>query len=381
LAARSCARSYQTKHPKLRLQQTKNITRVPALTKAEAGIIFYLTEIKTENTNRSCGGKPSLNSVDRHFFDPWERTKMFTRHLMKVFGALVLMVAGSTGGADAGGCLRCYKKTNHPAQYSTTTDTVVVKQGHYQWQQTPPTCTTNCEQVTIPGRSYWVTTPPVVEVVAEKVLIRPERVITKYIPPKCRVVCEKVEVAPAATVWRKKHGLLCEVATPARYKTVCKKVEVEPGHTTTVTLPAVYATRYVKKIVSPGTKVEHFTPSRVKTVCKKVWTPGTKTSYWVPPVTKTVTRTIQIAPATTSWDPVSCPTCGGYRPNHHHHHGGHHHGGYAPSHGGYAPAHGGHAPAHGGYAPAHGGYAPAHGGYAPAHGGYGPPSGGYTTPR
>lgn len=279
---------------------------------------------------------------------------MFPRELVKYLGAIALLV-GVTGTADAGNCLRCYKKTHHPGQYSTTTETVVVREGHYAYKQTPPTCSTNCEQVVIPGRSYWVTTPPKYEVVAEKVLIHAERTVSKYIPPVCRTVCEKVEVSPAATVWRKKNGLLCEVATPPRYRTVCKKVEIEPGHTTTTTIPAVYATRYVKKMVSPGTRVEHFTTAKVTTVCKKVWTPGTKTSYWVPPVTKTVNKTIQISPPSTTWEPVACPTCGGgYQPqpqpqphpcstcgggysphHHHHHHHGHHHHGYAPPHGGY----------------------------------------------
>ena len=161
-----------------------------------------------------------------------------------------------------------------PAVYKTVSKTIVKKK--------PSTRT-----VEIPAKY---------ETIKVRKLVVDAKEVRTIIPEKHEEVKKRVKVADGKYTWHAldKHGdmgkltgsVVCKKDYPAQYKTVKRKVVKAPATFKKVKVPAVHATKKVRKLVA-GTK-----EVRVK----------------IPAETKNVSKRIKVSSAKLEWKPVLCET-------------------------------------------------------------------------
>jgi hypothetical protein len=172
-------------------------------------------------------------------------------------------------------------------------------------------CTTSDTGVS--GCYRHVKTPPVYQVVTEKVMVRPAQVVERVIPAQTQTVTERVMVRPPLTVtrmvnsqhtqidqpimisperreWkvtRDVHGRKtgCWVTIPARYGNRPQTVMISPPRVVNDELPAVYENRTRTITIKPAQVVqETVAPAVYQTRERRVMTQKAST-LWAPVTT------------------------------------------------------------------------------------------------
>lgn len=191
----------------------------------------------------------------------------------------------------------CYARVIIPAQYKTTTRTVVKREAG--------------ERIEIVPARY--------EPATERILVKPASTKLVTVPAEYRTVTEKVIDQPAHTEWKIGTGIgsgkggvgfggaaaqverfggekvlstrtndtgevMCLVEVPATYKTISKQVLVKPATTKVIEVPAEYRTVDTMRLVQPASE------RRIP----------------IPEQTETLTSTDKISEESMEWRPVLC---------------------------------------------------------------------------
>jgi hypothetical protein len=129
-----------------------------------------------------------------------------------------------------------------------------------------------------------------------RVLVSPERTVTRVVPAQYVDVEERVMVTPER---------VRRVSVPATYRTVTETVVVRPGAARVETIPAEYRTVREPVVVQPGRW--DWRPARLVGGAwprdpRHVWTDPYGEVFWLvwtPPVTREVARQVLVRPART----------------------------------------------------------------------------------
>ncbi len=182
--------------------------------------------------------------------------------------------------AEAGSC---YARVLIPAQFKTTSETVVKREAGEKIEIIPARYQTVKEQVLVSEASQRLETIPAkFGYVEEKVMVVPatqrmvevpatqrideatgEIMCLVDVPAEYRTVTKRVVKTPATTRMIEK---------PAEFKTVKKRVMTEAPQTRMVEIPAEYKTIQVTKLVTPTQEKRVPIPADYQTVTKKVKT-------------------------------------------------------------------------------------------------------------
>jgi hypothetical protein len=173
----------------------------------------------------------------------------------------------------------CYARVIIPAQYKTTTRTVVKREAS--------------ERIEVLPARYEPST--------ERILVKPASSKLVEVPAEYRTVTERVLDQPARTEWKIGTGIgsgkgavgfggaaaqvdrfagqkvlttrtndtgevMCLVEIPATYKTITKQVLVKPATTRTVEIPAEYRTVDTMKLVQPASERRIAIPEQTEQV-------------------------------------------------------------------------------------------------------------------
>jgi hypothetical protein len=177
----------------------------------------------------------------------------------------VVLAASALAAEAGGGCTTCYQRVQHPAQYRTVAEPVMVR----------------------PAQTVAHATPAQYGTVHETVMVRPAQTIARHIPAEMGTVAETVMVSPGRKEWqvtRDAHGreVGCWVKIPAQYATQHRTVVTRPAQVAHEVIPAQYATHARHVVVRPA-QVHH---------------------QVIPAEYGVRHRTEMVAPATDSWQPV-----------------------------------------------------------------------------
>ena len=173
----------------------------------------------------------------------------------------------------------CYARVIIPAQYKTTTRTVVKREAS--------------ERIEVVPARY--------EPATERILVKPASTRLVEVPAEYKTVTERVLDQPARTEWKVGTGIgtgkgavgfggaaaqvdrfgdqkvlstrtndtgevMCLVEIPATYKTITKQVLVKPATTRVVEIPAEYRTVETQRLVQPASERRIPIPEQTETV-------------------------------------------------------------------------------------------------------------------
>jgi hypothetical protein len=220
----------------------------------------------------------------------------------------------------------CYARVLLPAEYSTDTQQVVLREASTKVEVIPAQYETGTEQVLVREASKKLEViPAVYEDGLEQVLVRPAATRLVEVPATYRTVTEQVLESPAQTIW-KKGGIasqsgrvlktaasgetgevLCLVEVPAKYKTVTRSVLDQPATTQEIAIPAEYTTVKTRILKSPPTTREIEIPAEYKTVTvTKLVKPATTRTIEIPAEYQTVSTQKLLQEPTLEWRRVLC---------------------------------------------------------------------------
>ena len=162
----------------------------------------------------------------------------------------------------------CFHEHYRPAQYTTETEQVLVRQAS--------------ETVEIVPAQY--------EMVEETVLVKEASTELVEVPAVYETVEERIVDKPAHTIWKKGTGpiqrideatgeIMCLVEVPETYKVVTRTVMKSAPTTKVVEIPAEYQTVSVRKEVSAASEQRSAVPEEYDSVSKQVKT-GDATFVW-----------------------------------------------------------------------------------------------------
>ncbi len=263
--------------------------------------------------------------------------------------------AASTAGASSastGGNLfppnpkpgECYARVMIPAQYNTTTETVLKREAAERIEVIPAKYGPGTERVLVKEASTKLElVPAVYDTVTERVMVTPPSKKIVEVPAKYKTVTERVLDKPAHTVWKRGTGqgagsgsgvgyggaaaqierfagqkvvdtkvddtgeIMCLVEVPASYKTLSKQVLVQPARTDVVEIPARYETVTKTVMAKPPTTREMTIPAEYKTVKTTVLVePAKERRIPIPAEYETVTKTVKVSDEQVAWRPVLC---------------------------------------------------------------------------
>jgi hypothetical protein len=247
--------------------------------------------------------------------------------------AALIITAGSPAFAQEAPLLppnakagECYARVLLPAEYSTDTQRVVLREASTKVEVIPAQYETGTEQVLVREASKKLeVVPAVYEDGTEQVLVKPAATKLVEVPATYRTVTEQVLESPAQTIW-KKGGIasqggrvlqtaasgetgevLCLVEIPAKYKTVTRSVLDQPATTREIEIPAEYATVKKRLLKSPPTTREIEIPAEYKTVTvTKLVKPATTRTIDVPAEYQTVSTQKLTREPSLEWHRVLC---------------------------------------------------------------------------
>ncbi len=173
------------------------------------------------------------------------------------------------GGWHSGGgrAIACYEKVKQPDVYATVQRPVVMRPAFTQVVTSPPIIENRAEKVLVrPGSYHAIEQPAEYATRTERVLVQPAH--TTYVdePPVVRTVRESVVVQPASVHWEHSRGFLgrgermCQVAVPAVTRDVERQVVVSPGRRVAQVEPAVYENVSRQVLVRPASVQKVYEP-------------------------------------------------------------------------------------------------------------------------
>lgn len=140
---------------------------------------------------------------------------------------------------------------------------------------------TRTEQVLVREASETITVVPAqFETVQERMEVKQASTEVVDVPAVYRTETESVLVEPSRNVWQHcglvertdttAGEIMCLVKVPERFETLTKTVLDQPATTKTISIPAVYRTFEVQRMVEPAREVREDVPAEYQTVSKRV---------------------------------------------------------------------------------------------------------------
>jgi len=221
--------------------------------------------------------------------------------------AILAMTAQSVAGGYASSC---YERTYRPAQYDTVYEEVMVHPGGRRVEIVPPVYGTQQRRVvTRPGGERWVDLSAQYSYRTEKVLIEPARTVSHVVPAVTKVVHRKVLVSEGGYdwEWRIIHGkkVLCKIRRAPVYKTIAERVVVRPERVVRKTIPARWGYEQRKVLVAPASRESYVIAPEFGYVNEQVQLrPAEKRVHQLPPSYRTVAKKVKVREAEAGWAPV-----------------------------------------------------------------------------
>ena len=236
----------------------------------------------------------------------------------------------------------CYARVIIPAEYKTSTETVVATPESQRLEVIPAKFGPSTERVLVREESSRLEViPATYKTVTERVLVKPASTRLQTVPAVYKTETERVLVKPAHTVWKRGTGrsvrgasgfggaseqaarfegkkivatrvedtgeVMCLVEIPAEYRTVSKQVLVTPPTTREVEVPAQYKTVTRRVMATPPSTREIKIPAQYKTVTtNKLVSPASTRTIKIPATYKQITKREKISDEQLEWRPVLC---------------------------------------------------------------------------
>lgn len=219
----------------------------------------------------------------------------------------------------------CYARVLIPAEFRSTSDTVVVSEESERIEVIPARYAPGEERVLVrEASSKLEIVPAEYEEVQERVMVKPASKKITEIPAKYATETERVLDKAAHTAWKKGSPslqagnvlsqttndtgeIMCLVEVPATYKTVTKQVLVSPARTEVTEIPAEYKTVAKRVVKKPASTREVTIPAQYDTVkVTKLVEPASEKRVKVPAKYETVARTEKVTEEKMEWNQVMC---------------------------------------------------------------------------
>lgn len=219
----------------------------------------------------------------------------------------------------------CYARVLIPAEYSSTTERVLVREASERFEIVPARYENEEETVVVKEASTRLeVVPAVYEEVQERVLVKPATKKIVEVPAVYDTVTEQVVDVPAHTAWKRGPAatqvsavlserttdtgeIMCLVEVPATYKTIKKTVLVSPARTEEVATPAEYKTVTKTVVSKPATTREVAVPAEYGSVTvTKLVSPAQERRIAIPEEYDTVTQRKKISEEGMEWRQVVC---------------------------------------------------------------------------
>ena len=236
----------------------------------------------------------------------------------------------------------CYARVIIPAEYKTSTETVVDRPDSERIEVIPAKFGPSSERVLVREESTRLEViPATYKTVTERVLVKPASTRLETVPATYKTESERILIKPAHTVWKRGTGrsvrgasgfggasqqaerfegkkivatrvedtgeVMCLVEVPAEYKTISRRVMVTPPTTREVEIPAEYKTVTRRVVDQPATTRQVTIPAEYKTVTtNKLVSPASTRTIKIPGTTKQITKREKISDEKLEWRPVLC---------------------------------------------------------------------------
>lgn len=222
--------------------------------------------------------------------------------------AMLAMVTQTTAGGYAAAC---YERTHSPAVYRTVHEKVMVDPGGKHVEVIPAVYGTQKRRVEVrPAREKWHVVPARWGYQNEKVLVEQAYTVARVIPAVTKTVHRKVKVSEGGYDWEwqiiKGKKVLCKVKRPPVFQTVAERVVVREERVVHETVPARWGYEKRKVLLEPERKERYVVPAEYRYVEEKVLVrPAEKRVHRTPPRYELVSRQVKVQEATSGWRPVS----------------------------------------------------------------------------
>ena len=237
----------------------------------------------------------------------------------------------------------CYARVIVPAQYSTSTDRLLVREASERIEIIPAQYGPGEQRVLVKEASSKLQViPPVYETVTERVMIKPASQKVVEVPPVYKTETERVLDSAARTEWKRGTGIgsgkggnyggaaaqitrfqgkkvletrtaedtgevMCLVEIPATYKIIKKKKLVTPASTRVKEIPAVYKTIEKRVLKRPASTKEVAIPAVYKTIrTTQLIKPASERRIPIPEEYQTISKRSKISEEQIVWRPVLC---------------------------------------------------------------------------
>jgi len=222
---------------------------------------------------------------------------------------------------------QCYARVLIPAEYSSETETVLVKEASERVEIIPASYDTVDETVVVKEASARLEViPATYEEVTERILVQPESKKIVEVPATYKTVSETLLVSPARTEWKRGPAadfagtgavldsrttdtgeIMCLVDVPAVYETVTRTVVDTPARTREEIIPAQYRTVTKRVVKTPATTREVMIPAEYSTVQKtKLVQPASERRIEIPAQYDNVMKRKKVSEERLEWRQVVC---------------------------------------------------------------------------
>jgi len=217
---------------------------------------------------------------------------------------------------------QCFARVYSPPTYRTQAEKVLKVDGYEEVKVTPAVYRSEPKKVLLKEETAVLEViPAVYGWKEEKVLVSPEITELKVVPAVYGFEEERVLVKPAHSVWKKGTGpitridettgeIMCLVEIPAEYMTIKKRVLKKPETTVPVVVKeAVYKTVKTRIVKEPARTVTRSVPAVYDTFAVSKLVKAASTSKIVkPPIYETVQTTLKVSDGYVKWEPILCET-------------------------------------------------------------------------
>ena len=288
------------------------------------------TSYATETTAMTQSGNQELADSMRRIDALENQLAEKERELSRVRGSE--LAASSAAGSDDSSLFppnpkpgECYARVLIPAEYSTSTEEVVVREASERYEIVPARYESIEETVVVKEASTRLEiVPAAYETIEERVMIKPATKKIVEVPAVYDTVSERVVDRPAHTAWKRGPAaaqatavlsqattdtgeIMCLVEVPATYKTINRRVLVTPARTDEVTIPAEYRTVTKTVVKTPSTTREVAVPAEYDTVTvTKLLSPASERRIEIPAEFDTVTQRRKVTDERMEWRQVVC---------------------------------------------------------------------------
>lgn len=219
----------------------------------------------------------------------------------------------------------CYARVLTPANYTTKTEQVLIRDASETVEVSPARYTWIEEQLLVQEASTRLeVTPAEYTMVEERVLVKPASHKLVEVPAEYRKVEESILISPARTEWKRSSSpiagalqttsandntgeVLCLVEVPAVYETITKNLVASPAHVQRVDIPAEYEMVSKRVVKTPAQTREITIPAKYETRrLQKLVADASEKRVNIPAQYDTVTQRVKVSEEVLNWSDVVC---------------------------------------------------------------------------